>query len=94
METRQSIPPLNSKANESDENLEWLKEGTRYVCRQAIGSLHENRVYEYEAFSADPLGDTRQYLFVDPEDDDPHGVELSGDMPTPIWKDYLIEDDV
>lgn len=75
--------------NESSSNLAWLQTGELYFCTQALPGLHQGQQYKYEAFSSDPLGDTRQYLFHDLDKDDFHGVELSADMPTPIWESHL-----
>ena len=78
-----------SDINESDFNLGWLQPGLCYVCSEAVSGLKKGRMYQFEAFSADPLGDTRQYLFRDLAAADFHGVELNADMPTPIWEEHL-----
>ena len=80
---------LAPNPNESETNLSWLETGARYRCSQGVGGLREGELYQFEEFSSDPLGDTRQYLFRDLSGSDFHAVELSGDMATPLWKDHL-----
>lgn len=77
--------------SESNFNLGWLAAGAHYLCTHSYGPLKDGLTYQFEAFSSDPLGDTRQYLFRELGDEGEfYAFELTPELPTPVWEDFLM----